>query len=62
MDTQIFFETDTLAGKLRISNVDYEGLKIQVRKEFPDDEMMYELHLLRALQEISRKSSTKATG
>jgi len=62
MDTQIFFETDKLAARLRISKDDYEALKTSVRREFPDDQMMYELHLLRALNAMSRKSSTKVTG
>ena len=33
----------------------YHKLKEEIKKEFPNDEMMFELHLLRALMEYSRK-------
>jgi hypothetical protein len=62
MDTQIFFDTDKLAAQLRIPKDDYEALKKSVRSEFADDQMMYELHLLRALNALARKSSTEVTG
>jgi len=53
--SQNFFDTDTLARELKISHKEYDKLKQSVREEFPDDEMMYQLHLLRALQALSQK-------
>jgi hypothetical protein len=58
MSEQIFFDTDKVAVELRISKNDYDALKISIREEFPDDEMMYQLHLLRALHATSKKSAT----
>jgi hypothetical protein len=56
MENGIFFDTDKLATELRISRDDFNSLKTSVREEFPDDEMMYQLHLLRALHRKSMKS------
>jgi len=53
---QEYFDTDTLARVLKIPHEEYEKLKRSVREEFPDDEMMYQLHLVRALKALSRKS------
>lgn len=61
MSGQHFFDTDKLAAELRISRDDYNALKSSVREEFPDDDMMYQLHLLRALRAASRKVSTTVT-
>jgi len=58
MSKQIFFDTDKLATELRMSQNDYDALKSSIREEFPDDEMMYQLHLLRALHAPSKKSAT----
>jgi hypothetical protein len=57
MDSRIFFETDKLAAQLKLSRQEYDALKAAVREEFPEDEMMYQLHLLRALRSASQKSS-----
>ena len=50
MENVIFFDTDKVAAELRISRDEYSTLKTSVREEFPEDEMMYQLHLLRALR------------
>lgn len=34
-----------------------DRLKRGIRKEFPNDEMMYELHLIRALRIYSRRTT-----
>lgn len=57
MSEQIFFETDKVALELGIPKHSYDALKSSIRKEFPDDEMMYQLHLLRALRAESKKSA-----
>ena len=61
MSNRIFFETDELAVALRISRDEYEALKKSVLEEFPDDEMMYQLHLLRALHATSKNASSAIT-
>jgi hypothetical protein len=61
MEKSIFFDTDKLATELRISRNEFNSLKTSVREEFPDDEMMYQLHLLRALQRKSMKSPNIVT-
>lgn len=61
MSRQIFFDTDKLAVELRISEYDYDGLKSSIREEFPDDEMMYQLHLLRALRALAKRSPNTVT-
>gem|GEM_PF-6169642 len=61
MENGIFFDTDKLAAELRISRDDYNTLKTSVREEFPEDEMMYQLHLLRALRRESMKSPNTVT-
>lgn len=48
------FDTRKLARELGISDKEYQELAAEIRKEFSDDEMMFELHLLRALR--SRKN------
>ena len=61
MEMSIFFDTDKLATELRISRNEFNSLKTSVREELPDDEMMYQLHLLRALQRKSMKSPNIVT-
>jgi len=43
----------------RISKARFEKIKKEVRKDFPDDEMMYELHVIRYLQSLKRKKTGK---
>lgn len=61
MENVIFFDTDKVAAELRISRDEYSTLKISVREEFPEDEMMYQLHLLRALRRASIKLTNIVT-
>lgn len=61
MENVIFFDTDKVAAELRISRDEYSTLKTSVREEFPEDEMMYQLHLLRALRRASIKSPNIVT-
>jgi len=52
----MYFETRKKARDLGIDSRVYEQIKKEVKKEFPNDKMMFELHLLRALMEYSRKN------
>ncbi|MGD2250912.1 MAG: hypothetical protein PVF58_21135 [Candidatus Methanofastidiosia archaeon] len=51
----MFFDTEKKAKELNINPEIYQKLKKEIENEFPNDEMMSELHLLRALTEYSRK-------
>ncbi len=37
----------------------FEKIKIEVRKEFPDNEMLYELHVIRYLESLKKKTASK---
>lgn len=52
----MFFDTEKKAREPGIQPEVYQKLKEEVKSEFPNDEMMFELHLLRALMEYSRKN------
>lgn len=45
----MFFTTEKKAQELGIQAKVYQKLKEEVKNEFPNDEMMFELHLLRAI-------------
>jgi hypothetical protein len=51
---KMIFDTQEICGKLGITEKKYERLRKKVKEEFPDDEMMFELHLLRALRSITK--------
>jgi hypothetical protein len=53
----MFFDTEREAKELGIPAQVHENLKKEVRHEFPNDEMLFELHLLRVLMEYSRKKT-----
>jgi hypothetical protein len=50
----MYFETEKIALELGIKSDVYHQIKKDVEKEFSHDEMMVELHLLRAIMEYSR--------
>lgn len=47
-----FFDCEKIAREAKISPDKLEKLRRLIRQEFPRDEMMYELHLLRACMAI----------
>ncbi len=55
MRQQVIFNTDRLAKQFKIAKSDYEQLKSSVREEFPNDEMMYQLHLMRSIRSFGAK-------
>ena len=55
MMQQVIFDTDRLAKQFKIAKSDYEQLKSSVREEFPNDEMMYQLHLMRSIRSFGVK-------
>jgi hypothetical protein len=52
------FDYTTAADRAGISHEKLERLKTLVRAEFPDDEMMADLHILRAVLAVERGDVT----
>lgn len=53
------FDTRRIARELEVSEEDYEKLEKEIKAEFPGDEMMFELHFLRALKYLASKTESK---
>ena len=53
--TPKFFDYESLAKEHNVSTRILQRLKREIRKEFPDNDMMYELHLLRAIRVLVDK-------
>jgi hypothetical protein len=47
-----YFDYESVAADAGIASAGLTGLRRVLRAEFPDDDMMYELHLLRACMAI----------
>jgi len=45
-----YFDYPKVAKEMHISNVILKEIEKEVKKEFPKDKMMYELHVLRAIR------------
>ena len=48
-------ETAFKESGLPLSEID--RIKKEIRKEFPNDDMMYELHIIRLLKRMKKKAS-----
>ena len=53
------FDTKRVAREIGIPEEDYEKLEKEIKEEFPRDEMMFELHFLRALKYLAGKTESK---
>ena len=53
------FDTKRAAREMGIAEEDYEKLEKEIKDEFPKDEMMFELHFLRALKYLAGKTESK---
>ena len=53
------FDTKRVAREMGIAEEDYEKLEKEIKNEFPKDEMMFELHFLRALKYLAGKTESK---
>lgn len=49
-NTDKMFDYEALAKEYNISQEALKKLEKEVREDFPDDEMMFELHMIRALE------------
>lgn len=47
-----YFDYKKIAGQAGIPQDKFEGLCASIGREFPEDQMMYELHMLRACMAI----------
>ncbi len=45
-----YFDYQKLAREMRVPGVILKRIEKEVKKEFPSDRMMYELHVLRAVR------------
>lgn len=61
MKDSIIFDTKIISEKLNIPKDELEAIQQSIREEFPDDEMMYELHLVRALKSLQKREKLKDT-
>ena len=50
------YDIQLILEELELSNAEKENLIKELKDEFPQDEMMFELHLLRAVQYLKKKS------
>lgn len=57
-----YFDYESLAKEAGISDGDLETIKQAVREEFPNDDMMWELHVLRACSAINVWQTSSADG
>lgn len=53
-----YFDYESVAKEAGIPVDKLEALRIMIRQEFPHDDMMYELHLLRACMAIQEGYAT----
>ena len=51
-----YFDYEKIANKAGVSGDTLDALREKVRHEFPKDDMMYELHLLRVCMALKDKS------
>jgi hypothetical protein len=51
-----FFDYKKLAKEMKIPNTIVKKIENEVKKEFPTDKMLYELHVLRALKSNYRQN------
>ncbi len=61
MKDSAIFDIKRTSEKFNISNEDLKTLEQTIRKEFSEDEMMYELHLIRALKSLRKSKNLKVT-
>jgi hypothetical protein len=55
----MFCNVDELLNELNLSEEEKKKIVQDVRNDFPDDEMLFELHLIRVVHHRREKSSEK---
>ena len=55
----MLYDIDFLFKDLNLTNKEKDDLIKELREEFPQDEMLFELHLFRAVQYLKKKEIIK---
>jgi hypothetical protein len=55
----VLYDINALLEELEISDKEKEDLVKEVRAEFPEDEMLFELHLFRAINYLKKLKAQK---
>lgn len=55
-----FFDYKSIAREMNIPEAVLKEIEEEVRHEFPQDTMLFELHMLRAVKNFGRESKRKA--
>lgn len=55
----VYFDVEKVAKSTGITESDFNRLMKEVRQEFPDDDLMFELHLMRAIKAAAKVDSLK---
>lgn len=50
----MIYDVETAFKKSGLSKAEIQRIKHQVRKDFPNDDMMYELHIIRILNAMRK--------
>ena len=50
----MIYDVETAFKKSGLSLAEIQSIKRQVRKDFPNDDMMYELHIIRILNAMKK--------
>ncbi len=51
----MLYDVEILLNELKMTDQEKEGLIKDLRNEFPEDEMLFELHLYRAVQFLKKQ-------
>ncbi len=54
----LLYNIKNLLNQLKISNKEKEDLIDELKTEFPNDEMLFELHLYRAIQYLKKRETS----
>ncbi len=55
----MLYDIEVLLKELNLSKEEKENLINELREEFPKDEMLFELHLFRAVQFLKKQKKLK---
>ena len=55
----MLYDPKILLNNLNISDKEKENLVQEIKEEFPNDELLFELHLFRAIQHLKKQLDQK---
>ena len=53
------FDLEKASKQAKVGKKDFERIKLEVKKEFPDNPSLYEIHVVRYLASLKRTMSKK---